>query len=316
LSDVNIVPFSNGAILPGQSYVPGLGLSSYNALDINGTLIGLFTTDHQFVILTPQHGADHIGNPIANLLRLDIPNVPGTAWDPSKAYVSWYVNGEDIGWFLADGTYGWYRLIQTPAPEEPKGCWSPFASINPNIGYIPQGCGAIKSVEVSTGDHRLLIAPAPTLNQDGFSGLGSILYRDLDASTDGGVGKDFVTTGTKYVAFAVFGSYVCAQPGQVAMIYFITTDSVNVGSPLILGVLLDEALPYYTGSFAILKKWETDPPNLPESESILGQRFYLSELEDEAALCRHMQIMVQWPAENAQNELQSFTIFGAFGQEA
>jgi hypothetical protein len=29
-----------------------------------------------------------------------------------------------------------------------------------------------------------------------------------------------------------------------------------------------------------------------------------------------MQIMVQWPAENAQNELQTFSVFGAYEVEA
>jgi hypothetical protein len=101
------------------------------------------------------------------------------------------------------------------------------------------------------------------------------------------------------------------------MINFITTDQTNVGSPCILGVIFDEALPYYEGSFDIIKHWVSDPPNLPESSSILGQRFYMSEAGDgdTAAMCRHMQILIQWPAEAALNELQSFTIFGSFGQE-
>jgi hypothetical protein len=321
LSDVNIVPTPNGAILTGQPYVPGLGLSSYNALDINGTQIGMFTTDHQFVIFTPQHGVDHEGHPIANLLRMDI-DEPGLAWNPAQAYVAWYVNGEDMGWFLADGTNGWYRLIQTPAPErnEDGGTWSPFATINPTTtyGYVGQGCGAIKAVEVEPGVHNLLMGPALTGGTDGF---GSILYRNLDASSDGGSGTyngGPLTNGTVYSSFGIFGSYVCAQPGQVAAIYFITTDQVNTGSPCTIGVIFNEALPYYTGSFDIIKNWVTDPPNLPESSSILGQRFYMSEAGDgdTAALCRHMQIMVQWPAEAANNELQSFTIFGSFGQEA
>jgi hypothetical protein len=101
------------------------------------------------------------------------------------------------------------------------------------------------------------------------------------------------------------------------MINFITTDQVNVGSPCILGVIFDEALPYFTGSFDILKVWETDPPNLPESSSILGQRFYMSEAGDgdTSAMARHMQILIQWPAESALNELQSFTIYGSFAQQ-
>ena len=226
-----------------------------------------------------------------------------------------------MGWFLADGTNGWYRLIQLPAPEqEAGGSWSPFATINPvtTYGYMGQGCGAIKAVEVEPGVHNLLMGPALTGGTDGF---GSILYRNLDASSDGGSGTyngGPLVNGTTYPAFGVFGSYVCAQPGQVAAIYFITTDQVNVGSPATLGVIFNEALPYYTGSFDILKNWVTDPPNLPESSSILGQRFYMSEAGDgdTAALCRHMQVMIQWPAESALNELQSFTIFGSFGQEA
>jgi hypothetical protein len=85
----------------------------------------------------------------------------------------------------------------------------------------------------------------------------------------------------------------------------------------VIGVIFDEALPYYTGSFDILKNWVTDPPNLPESSSILNQRFYMSEAGDgdTAALCLNMQLMIQWPAEAALNELQAFSIFGQFGQE-
>jgi hypothetical protein len=223
-----------------------------------------------------------------------------------------------MGWFLADGRFGWYRLITTPAPEKGE-AWSPFATINAvtNYGYAGQGCGAIKAVEVAPGDHRLLQGPALLGGTDGF---GSILYRDLDASTNGGVGNangGYLVNGSTYPAYGVFGSYVCAHPGQIAMINFITTDQTNVGSPCILGVIFDEALPYYEGSFDIIKHWVSDPPNLPESSSILGQRFYMSEAGDgdTAAMCRHMQILIQWPAEAALNELQSFTIFGSFGQE-
>jgi hypothetical protein len=319
LSDVYVIPINNGAIGTASIYVPGMGLSSYNALDVNGALIGLFTTDHQFVQFNPSVGVDVVGNPIANILRLDYIDEPGMAWNPADAYVAWYVNGEDMGWFLADGRFGWYRLITTPAPEKGE-AWSPFATVNPvtTYGYASQGCGAIKAVEVAPGDHRLLTGPALLGGTDGF---GSILYRDLDASTDGGVGMangGYLVNGSTYSAYGVFGSYVCAHPGQIAMINFITTDQVNVGSPLILGVIFDEALPYYEGSFDIIKNWVTDPPNLPESSSILGQRFYMSEAGDgdTAAMCRHCQILIQWPAEAALNELQSFTIFGSFGQEA
>jgi hypothetical protein len=139
-----------------------------------------------------------------------------------------------------------------------------------------------------------------------------ILARSITATTDGGSTD---SNGSTYAAYAVIGSIVLAQPGQIAKIAFITTESVNVGSPLILGVITDEALPYYTGSFDILKHWVTDPPNLPPSSSILAQRFYMAENEDLLAYCRHLQISVQWPAEAAQNELQTLTIFGAYEVE-
>jgi hypothetical protein len=108
---------------------------------------------------------------------------------------------------------------------------------------------------------------------------------------------------------------VLAQPGQVAVVPFITTERVGVGSPLVLGVLIDEALPYYTGTFEYLKHWTNDPPNLKPSTSLPAQRFYLSETPDDAVECRHMQMQVCWAAENAPNELLTMTVFGGFLQE-
>jgi hypothetical protein len=135
----------------------------------------------------------------------------------------------------------------------------------------------------------------------------------LNATTDGGTTG---ANGTPYNAYGIFGSFVFALPGQVAKIAFITTVSVRVGSPVVIGVIFDEALPYYKGSFDILKHSVTDPPNLPESKSFYRQRFYLAEDTDQTAYCSDMQILVQWPAEAAQSELQTFTVFGAYEVEA
>jgi hypothetical protein len=299
VSDIYIIA-GNGTttnpILPAIPYLTGVGLGSYNALDINGGLIGFFTTDNQFVLFDPSAGLHYVGFNIGNLFRLNN-NQAGTSWNSSNVYVSWHVNGEDQAWYVADGTNGWYRLIATPAPEQGSVAWSPFASIS-------GGAGAIKSIETAPGVHNLLVG------QTGSSSV--ILDRDLTATTDGGSAGD---NGTKYLSYGVLGSIVLAQPGQIAKIAFLTTDSVKVGSPLILGVILDEALPYFTGSFDILKHWVSDPPGLPESTSILSQRFYLAEDEQTAAYCKHLQVLFQWPAEAALNELQTFTIFGAYEVE-
>lgn len=295
VSDIYIIADNNGVILPSKVWVPGIGISSYNALDYNGPSIGWFTTDSQFLTITPQSGMAIQSVPIADQFALKNGN-PGTNWLPAKTFVAHYVNGQDMGWFVADGATGWYRLVTNSAPESASMSWSPFAGI---VG----GVGAIKSVEVAPGDHRLLLAP---------TGTGYIMNRNIGATTDNGTTG---SNGSQYPAYAVFGSYVLAQPGQVAQVAFITTKSVHVGSPLILGLLIDEALPYYNGSFEILKNWTNDPPTLKPSKSFYAQRFYLSDMPDTAAACTDMQIMVQWPAEAALNELQTFTVFGCYVQE-
>jgi hypothetical protein len=178
--------------------------------------------------------------------------------------------------------------MPTPSPESGY-TWSPYATIQ-------GGCKAVTSIEVTPGVHKLLLGPV---------GSGPILNRDLNAFQD---------NGQSYPASAVVGSAVLAQPGQVAVVSFIATDSTSAGTPLTLGVLMDEALPYFKGPFDILKEYVADPPTLTRSRSIPSQRFYLAEI-DGAAACRHMQVKIQWATENAMNELLSMTIFGAFYQE-
>ncbi|PWT75536.1 MAG: hypothetical protein C5B59_08640 [Bacteroidetes bacterium] len=303
VSDIYIIA-GNGTttnpILPAIPYLTGVGLANYNALDINGGLIGFYTTDKQFVIFNPSAGLDYAGFPIGDQLRLNN-GVPGQTWNSSKVYVTWYTNGEDQAWFLGDGVNGWYKYIQTPAPETGTS-WSPFATINGG-----QTIQAIRAIEVSPGVHKLLVGPGPLTT-------GAILTRDLTATTDAGTTG---INGTTYFANAVFGSYVLALPGQVAKIGFVTTKSVRVngGSPLVIGLLLDEALPYYQGSFDVIKRWVNDPPELPESKTFWNQRFYLSEDPDKAAYCTDMQLQVIWPAEAAMNELQAFSIWGAYEVE-
>jgi hypothetical protein len=302
ISDIYIIP-GNGTtqspIQPALPYLTGVGLGNYNGLDINGGIMGFFTTDKQFVIFDPSAGLSYVGYNIGDQLRLNN-GTAGQSWNPSTAYVAWYINGEDQAWFLGDAVNGWYKLIATPAPESGNGvvAWSPFGTI------AGGSVSAIKATEVSPGVHRLLVGQT--------SATGRILNRDLSATTDAG---STGINGTTYPAYGVIGSIVLAQPGQIAKVAFITTVCVRTGSPPILGVLLDEALPYYTGSFDVLKRWTNDPPNLPQGKSFYRQRFYLCEDEETSAYCMDMQIMVQFPTEAALNELQTLTVFGAYEVE-
>lgn len=272
-----------------QPLLPGIGLLNYNALDVNGAIIGLFTTDNQFIILDPSAGTVYAGYPIGDQFRLNNGGL-GTSWNPNNVYVAWHVQGEDQAWYVCDGVNGWYKLMTTPAPETGN-TWSPFASIT-------GGVKAVQSIEVTPGVHRLLLGPIST---------GEILQRDLNLFTD---------NGTPYSAYAVVGSAVLTQPGQVAQVAHIVTDCVKIGSPLSLGILVDEALPYYTGPIDILKNWESDPPNLPTSRSFYSQRFYLSDQDNVLATMRHCQVQVNFsPADTVQNELLTMTIFGTYSQE-
>lgn len=275
-------------------YLPNIGVLNYNAVALDGSIIGLFTTENQFLILDPSAGTVDAGFPIGNMLRLNN-GTPGQSWNAANVYVTVHTEGEDHAFYVSDGENGWYRLMPTPSPEVGY-TWSPFAAINQGVSSpLFIGCKAVKSIEVTPGQHRLLIGP---------SGTGPILKRNIDIFTDSGL---------PYAANAVVGSAVLAQPGQLATVMFVTTESVRTGNPLVLGLLIDEALPYYKGEIEVLKDWISDPVNLPPSTSIIGQRFYLDELREMASVCRHLQIQVLWsPTDSVQNELLTMTVFGGF----
>jgi hypothetical protein len=192
VSDIYIIAGQGTAASPIQAtqiYLAGIGLGNYDALDIDGSIIGFYTTDRQFIILDPSAGTVTAGFPIGNVLALQN-GLAGTNWNPSTVNVAVYVNGEDHAFYVSDAATGWYRLMPTPAPETGY-TWSPYASL---VG----GCSAVCAIETSPGQHQLLIGPATS---------GPILTRDITAFTDNGV---------SYEANAVIGSAVLAQPGQVA----------------------------------------------------------------------------------------------------
>jgi hypothetical protein len=232
-------------------------------------------------VLDISSGLSEVGFNIGDKLQ-------ASSWNPANAYVTWHSSGEDKAWFLSDGSTGWYRVGVTPSPEQGVTI-SPFATIT-------GGCKAVTSIETSPGKHQLLVGPTSS---------GPILARTLTSFQD---------NTTNYTWFATIGSLVLANPGQIAEIPFITTDSNAVGTPLSLSVILDEAVPTYTGVFESLSEYVEDPPTLPPSTSMFAQRFYLSQSQ-EPAVCRSMQIRYDFPAENAKNEVWAMSIYGAVRSE-
>ena len=263
-------------IQPAYPYLQGIGLLSYNALDINGADMGFYSTDKRFIILNPSSGVNDVGLNIGNLLA-------GNSWNPSSVYVTWHSSGEDSAWFVSDGSTGWYRVSPTPSPEQGV-TWSPFATIT-------GGTKAVQSIETSPGVHKLLLGPVTS---------GNILNRSTSSWQDGS---------SNYSWFAIIGSLVLANPGHIAQVAFITLESVATGTKPSLSVLFNEAVPYFTGPFESLSYFVPDPPTLPESTSIYSQRWYLAETL-QPAVCRNMQYRIDVGTENFQNELLTTSVFG------
>jgi hypothetical protein len=264
-----------------EPYLQRLGLLSYNALTVNGSIVYFMTTDKQVVELNVHTGVSQIGQPIADILSL---------FSPSKSYLTWHNSGyQDQALFTADGSTGWYKMLTAISPEIGTP-WCPKAN-------IVDGVGAIQSCETSPGEIQLLLAPPPETT-------GPILFRDYDNYQD---------NGSNYPAFFTFGSVVLAHPGQLASIEFITADSHKFqgASPLILGVLLGEI----SGNFETLSEFTNDPPQLPPSNTLWNQRFYLSQSKTPVE-CRHFQLRVMWPAQNFADQIESISPYGGFSAES
>jgi hypothetical protein len=178
----------------------------------------------------------------------------------------------------------------TAIPPEVGTPWCPKANI---VG----GAGAIQSCETTPGNLQLLIGPPPNTT-------GPILFRDY---------TNYQDNGANYPAYFTFGSIVLAHPGQIASIEFFTVDSHKfVGArPLTLGILLGEI----SGNFEPICHFVNDPPQLPPSNSLWNQRFYLMQ-SNEPIECRHFQLKVLWEPQNFPDEVESVSPFGGFLQES
>ena len=281
VSDVYIIA---GEGTPNNPYISQplfqrIGLLDYNAVAVNGSILYMLTTDKQIMELNVHSGFSQVGWPIADIIAAD--------FDPTKAYLTWHVNGSfDQCLFAADGYSGWYRMSPTAAPESGSITWSLKANIE-------GGCGAVASVETSPGNIQLLLAPPPEFS-------GPILVRDYTTWED---------NGQPYPANFILGSVVFAYPGQVGAPEFVTTDCVKVpGSrPISLGIRIGEI----GGPFETLSFWTNDPPQLPPSETIYNQRFYLSQTKQNV-LCRHAQVYGEFAETNTPDELYTLTVYGSY----
>lgn len=259
-------------------FIENLPLRSYDCFTVNKTTPYLLLGNNQLIALDPSAGIIEAGFPIADRLLEE--------FDSGSSYVTFHSQSTlDTALYVANGNGQWYRMAANNAPEQGS-AWSTKAILS----GITMGC--VQSVEVTPGSYRLLI---------GGTGAGPILQRDRSKSTD---------NGGKYAVRTVFGNIVLAQPGQLAALSFITLEAVRLGTRPALALLLGEI----SGQFDVLDRTRQDPPNLPPSKTIFSDRYHFAQNQKEA-WCRHFQLEITWPAEDANNELLTMTIFGQTWQE-
>jgi hypothetical protein len=269
---------------------PGVGLLSYNFLDVYAGEIFFFSSDNEFMVMSPSLNLANFGFPLGDQFA-NVPSsgVSDATWNPTSGYVAVHQNGVDNCIFVADGLTGWYRLNPRQIPGGLQGAepiWSLFASVT-------NGCKLVQSIEYAPGVKALIVGAS--------TGGHQILKRSLTTFTDNGVAYD---------AFFVMGSIMLAHPGQRALLKFVEADFSGVSFRPTISFLLNEI----SGSFIPFTANPVfDPPILygttitPSSYS--PNRYYFSSTGS-LAVCRHLQIKVDLGTTSNGDELFNMTIYG------
>jgi hypothetical protein len=260
-----------------QKYVDGLGILSYDAFTVNKTTPYVMTSIKQVMAMDPSSGLIEPGFPIAD--QFD------TLFDPTTVQMAWHEGSHgDTALYVGDGIDSWFRMAALSAPESGL-VWSTKAT-------LASGYSAMGSIETTPGQKQLLFGPATS---------GPILFRDTTVNTD---------NTALFAWYPIIGSVVLAQPGQIAEISFLTLESVRTGTRPTVGVLLGEIGGATSTAFETLFRTRQDPVNLPPSTSLYNDRYYMMQ-NQKTILCRHLQIRFDFAAEDAYNELLTYTIYGA-----
>lgn len=264
---------SAGVVFYSQIYIPNLALASYNAFTHESNQIFVFTANSMLQQIDPS-GLTEPGFAIGDLLG---------GVDPTQVYITSHVGGStDRGAYLSDGATNVYRMNPNQPPEG-GACFSP---VTQPVG----GVGFISSLYTSSSKRQLLFA-------QGGTGTNTLSFRDLTTSAD---------NGAPYLANALIGQLVLSEPGELAEVSFITTESKAFGTRPTIGVLLDEI----SGATEALTGFVPDPPQLTASTTLFSDRYYLVQ-GNAACLGRTIQINVAFPAENQPSELLTLTIGAA-----
>jgi hypothetical protein len=277
---------------------PGVGLLSFNALDVFAGEIYFFSADNMFRVMTPSLNLSNFGFPLGDqFANIPTSGISDTTWNPANVYVAVHQNGVDNCIFVCDGSTGWYRLNphQIPgAAQGPEPIWSVFANIT-------SGAKMVQSVETAPGVKKLLVGS--TTNNE------SLRFRDLTVYTD-------YTSGglMTYDSNFVMGSITMAHPGQLALLKFLEFDFSGSKFQPTISYLLNETAgtftPFVNNAQGVP---QFDPPSFygqtsaPLSYS--PNRYYFSA-NAKLARCRHLQVKVDFGSTSTGDELYNMTIFG------
>jgi len=279
--DVWIIYGTSVATFYPMPFQQGVGLLSYNALDIQGSNVFLYTTDRQMLSLSSS-GINEIGYAIGDQLQAN--------FNPANVHVASIIAGTaEKAVYVSDGSQTWFRCNWNQPPEGGP-AWSPKA-------VIGGGCSALTTVETAPGVHQLLMAYSA-------GGVSFVLFRDVTVFTDAATGGPYSD------AFLTLGSLVMAQPGQIAEIDNIILELKNLGSIPSLSILTDEI----SGAFESLPVSVDDPPTLTISSTVMSKRWYLAQGPNAARL-RHMQIKIDYNQDTVRNELLTLSVFGGLIHE-
>lgn len=151
-SDVWLITGSNLSTFDPVKILKGHGALSYNASDMDGGTLWMYTSDKQLLSASSSAGTLEVGFPIGDSLQAIV--------NPAKAYLARHVSGSlDNAVFLGDGVAGWFRCnpnqVGASVSGEQTVVWSPFAAIT-------SGMQALASVETTPGVKQLLVGAAGT----------------------------------------------------------------------------------------------------------------------------------------------------------
>lgn len=271
----------------------GIGLMTPNAIQTVGGEIYMFTSDSRFIAFQPGVGHTEPGFLIADQLA---------TFTPANVYVTEHAVGTDpSAFYVGDGSVGWFRLVPHATPgfvSADQPVWSPQA-------VITGGCTMVQSV----------IAPTSG-NPDGLRTLlvgqvtGTVLKRDLTTAQD---------NGSNFAGNFVIGSIVIAHPSQLAELGFVEMDFAKVGNPTV-GFIVNEILGGSGGAaWNMFTTFSYDPPivyqatGVPTTYSPRRYNFKQTVNTNQnppPLYARHIQLLVNFPAENFFHELFTFTVAG------